>query len=114
MLDCMEGVHYVPSRGGTFRSEPLPASAVRNSPPDVALARLAQRQHGVVTLAQLAAVGIGPSGTRNRVAAGRLHRVHRGVFAVGHALLPGRGHWMAAVLACGPDAVLSHRSAAAL
>jgi len=68
----------------------------------------------VVTVAQLTKVGIGPSGARNRVAAGRLHRVHRGVYAVGHPLLPGRGHWMAAVLAYGPDAVLSHRSAAAL
>ncbi len=68
----------------------------------------------MVTVAQLTKVGIGPSGARNRVAAGRLHRVHRGVYAVGHPLLPGRGHWMAAVLAYGPDAVLSHRSAAGL
>src|SRR5204863_768092 len=41
-------------------------------------------------------------------------RVHRGVYAVGHPRLTGRGRWMAAVLACGPDAVLSHRSAAGL
>lgn len=49
-----------------------------------------------------------------RVAGGRLHRVHQGVYAVGHPLLTQRGRWMAAVLACGPEAVLSHRSAAAL
>ncbi len=48
------------------------------------------------------------------VAKGWLHRLHRGVFAVGHTRLTVKGHWMAAVLACGPDAVLSHRSAAAL
>lgn len=105
MLAVVKGAHYVPSRGGTLCSDP---------PPDATLARLAARQHGVVTLEQLAMAGIGPSGARNRVAAGRLHRVHRGVFAVGHPVLPGRGHWMAAVLAYRPDAVLSHRSAAAL
>jgi len=80
----------------------------------VALAALAGRQHGVVALFQLAALGLGGSGVRSRVAAGRLHRVHRGVFAVGHRLLSREGHWMAAVLACGPGSVLSHRSAAAL
>jgi Protein of unknown function (DUF559) len=48
------------------------------------------------------------------VAAGRLTRIHRGVYAVGHARLTERGRWMAAVLAYGPTAVLSHRSAAAL
>ena len=51
---------------------------------------------------------------KTRVATGRLHRIHRGVYAVGHVTLPSRGHWMAAVLACGPDARLSHASAAAL
>ena len=51
---------------------------------------------------------------RNRVAAGRLHRVHRGVYAVGHRRLTGRGRSMAAVLAYGSNAVLSHRSAAGL
>ena len=44
----------------------------------------------------------------------RLHRIHRGVYAVGHRGLGEKGRWMAAVLACGPDAVLSHTSAAAL
>ncbi len=48
------------------------------------------------------------------VAKGWLHRLHRGVYAVGHSRLTVRGRWMAAVLACGPDAVLSHRAAAAL
>lgn len=48
------------------------------------------------------------------VRAGKLHVVHRGVYAVGHRRLSGRGHVMAAVLACGPDAVASHRTAADL
>src|SRR4051812_18316927 len=51
---------------------------------------------------------------QRRLSAGRLHQVHRGVYAVGHpALMPG-GRLMAAVLACGPGAVLSHRHAAGL
>jgi very-short-patch-repair endonuclease len=48
------------------------------------------------------------------VARGRLHRIHRGVYAVGRSQITGRGHWMAAVLACGPRAALSHRSGAGL
>ena len=49
-----------------------------------------------------------------RIRAGRLHRLHAGVYAVGHQVLPREGRWMAAVLASGPEAVLSHWSAAAL
>jgi hypothetical protein len=48
------------------------------------------------------------------VASGRLHRVHRGVYAVGHTIIDWRGRFLAAVLACGPGALLSHRSAAHL
>jgi hypothetical protein len=51
---------------------------------------------------------------RKRAARGSLHRIHRAVYAVGRSKLTGHGHWMAAVLACGPSAVLSHRSAAGL
>jgi predicted transcriptional regulator of viral defense system len=91
----------------------LPARSARAGW-DRAIARLAARQHGVVTLAQLLALGMSPSTVRDRVAAGRLHRVHRGVFAVGHLAIGPRGHWTAAVMACGPGAVLSHRSTAAL
>lgn len=81
-------------------------------PRELALARLADRQHGVVSLGQLMALGLSPSAVRMRAAAGRLHRVHRGVYAVGRARLDGRGRRMAAVLACGPGAVISHRTAA--
>jgi hypothetical protein len=77
------------------------------------VAGLAERQHGVVALRQLQDLGLCDSAVRKR-AGGRLHRVHRGVYAVGHRLLTERGRWMAAVLACGPKAVLSHRDAAAL
>ncbi|HEX6698788.1 MAG TPA: type IV toxin-antitoxin system AbiEi family antitoxin domain-containing protein [Solirubrobacteraceae bacterium] len=81
-------------------------------PPDLALAELARRQWGVVSLAQLGALGIGPRAAQRRAQAGKLRRVHRGVYAVGGAVLPREGRWLAAVLACGPGAVLSHVSAA--
>jgi very-short-patch-repair endonuclease len=78
------------------------------------LAALAARQHGVVALWQLVALGLGRGAIRHAVAAGRLHRIHAGVYAVGHARLTQNGRWMAAVLAGGAGAVLSHGSAAAL
>jgi very-short-patch-repair endonuclease len=81
---------------------------------EAGLARLAGRQHGVISRAQLLALGLGRGGIRHRVASGRLHPIHRGVFAVGHRVLSREGHWLAAVLAAGPGAVISHRSAAAL
>ena len=78
------------------------------------LAALATVQHGVVAREQLAALGFQPSAVDRRVAAGRLHVIHRGVYAVGHPVLGRDGRWLAAVLACGPGAALSHRSAAEL
>ena len=83
-----------------------------DEPIDLRLARLADRQHGVVSVAQVCVLGLSTSAVRKRAAAGRLHRVHRGVYAVGRARLDSRGRRMAAVLACGPGAVLSHRTAA--
>lgn len=83
-------------------------------PVDVRLAALAARQHGVVSTAQLMALGLGRGAIAFRVRRGRLHRLHRGIFAVGHPRLTKQGRWMAAVLAAGPGAVLSHRDAAAL
>lgn len=79
-----------------------------------AIVRLAARQHGVVARRQLFALGFGRGAIEKRLARGRLHRVHPGVYAVGRPDLPPGGIWAAAVLACGPDVVLSHRSAAAL
>lgn len=87
---------------------------IDNAHPDVDVARIASRQHGVITTAQLLAAGIHSSGITKRLAAGRLHRVHRGVYAVGHQALSNEGRWIAGVLACGRGAVLSHRSAGAL
>lgn len=81
---------------------------------DRSLARLAAVQHGVVSSAQLADVGLDRSATMRRARAGRLHLIHRGVYAVGHAGIGFEGRLMAAVLACGPGSVLSHRSAAEL
>ncbi len=68
----------------------------------------------MVTRAQLEAMGLSRSAVGRRARDGRLHRVHRGVYAVGHPILTANGHRMAAVLACGPGATLSHASAAAL
>jgi hypothetical protein len=80
----------------------------------VKIGRLAERQHGVVSLAQLQLLGLSKAAVSKRTKSGRLTRIHRGVYAVGHARLTAHGRWMAAVLAYGPRAVLSHRSAAAL
>jgi hypothetical protein len=68
----------------------------------------------VVALWQLVEMGLEVRLVDKRVAAGRLHSVHQGVYAVGHPLLSRDGHRMAATIACGPHAILSHRSAAAL
>jgi predicted transcriptional regulator of viral defense system len=81
---------------------------------DLNIAALANRQHGLVTLVQLEDLGMDRRTASARVMAGRLHRVHDGVFAVGYPRLSSDAVLMAAVLACGPGAVLSHGSAATL
>lgn len=78
------------------------------------LAALATRQHGVVSRSQLIELGLGSGAIDSRLRSGRLHAVHRGVYAVGHESLSQRGIWLAAVLACGEGAALSHESAATL
>jgi len=75
---------------------------------------LAKRQHGIVTRRQLLALGFRPRAIEHRVARGRLHLAMHGVYAVGWPRLTPKRRWMAAVLACGEGAMLSHRSAAAL
>jgi len=76
--------------------------------------RLARRQHGVVGRQQLIDLGLGRRAVARRLEQGRLHERHRGVYVVGVRRISRRGRWMAAVLACGAGAVLSHRSAARL
>jgi very-short-patch-repair endonuclease len=83
-------------------------------PRDAAVAELARRQEGVVGRAQLLALGLGADAIDWRVRRRRLHIVHRGVYAVGHLALTRNGRFIAAVLACGEGAALSHFSAAVL
>ena len=76
-----------------------------------AVAERAAGQWGVVSLVQLGSLGAGRGAVARAVEGGRLHRVHRGVYAVGHRALGREGRALAAVMACGEGAVLSHRSA---
>jgi predicted transcriptional regulator of viral defense system len=80
---------------------------------DRGLALLANSQHGVVSIRQLEQrLGFSHQAVERAVASGRLHRLYRGVYAVGHTELSQRGGCLAAVLAVGPGAMLSHYSAA--
>ena len=83
-----------------------------NTGVDEPLAKIARSQWGVVSLAQLRALGLSLGAVKHRARVGRLRRLHRGVYAIGGAALPREGRHLAAVLACGPGAVLSHVSAA--
>jgi very-short-patch-repair endonuclease len=83
-------------------------------PADAQIADLADEQHGSVERSQLVGLGLHPRAIDRRVAAGRLHPLHRGVYAVGDRSLPPLGRLAAAVRATGGEAVASHRSAAAL
>jgi very-short-patch-repair endonuclease len=88
--------------------------AAEQPPDDSRLAKLAERQHGVASRRQLLWLGFSSQAIKTLVKRGRLHRLSPGVYAVGHTRLTAKGRWMAAVLACGPAAVLSHGEAAAL
>lgn len=81
---------------------------------DQRLAQLARAQHGVVSVGQLHELGFHRNAIARPVRAGRLHRLHVGVYAVGHTVLNRNARYLAAVLAAGDGAVLSHRSAAVL
>lgn len=118
----------MPSGGRSLRrdpvSQPLPLDVVvamsaqrrdrdrANADLDVVIARLASRQHGVVDRAQLRALGASRAAISHRLKHGRLLALHRGVYAVGHAAVTDLGRAIAALLAVGPGAVLSHRAAA--
>lgn len=95
-------------------SDPKCGGQVRGPRVDERIAALAAGQHGVVTRGQLLDARIASSTIDVRVATGELLKLHRGVYAVGHAHLRREGHWLAAVLAVGDQVALSHRDAAAL
>jgi len=94
--------------------EPVIGAQTASVDHDRALGALAERQHGVVAHRQLLELGLGRRAIGHRLERGRLQGVHRGVYALGHRGLSRSGRWVAAVLAAGPGAVLSHRSAADL
>ena len=83
-------------------------------PWDGSIAELAREQHGVVSRPQLIGLGMGSRAIEGRLERGSLHRLHKGVYKVGYRRVGRKGRWMAAVLAGGEGAVLSHRSAALL
>src|SRR5262245_6971075 len=87
-----------------MRDQPLPRGKD--------LATIAARQYGVVSVVELKRLGYSKHWVSRAVAEGRLHQLHRGVYAVGHTDLSLHGRCLAGVLACGPGALLSHWSAA--
>jgi len=94
--------------------EPRIAAERRSRVLDRAIAATAARQQGVISREQLERIGLSRHEIGERIAAGRLHRLHRGVYAVGHPEISRAGRYLAAVLFAGEGAVLSHRSAADL
>lgn len=81
---------------------------------DRVIGGLAGRQHGVVCRRQLLAAGLSRHSIDGRIARGALHVVYTGSYLVGHRAVRVEARWMAAVLACGVGAVLSHRSSGQL
>jgi very-short-patch-repair endonuclease len=106
--------HGEPVRAAQRATDRDLGEAEHVQPVDRAVAALAAGQHGVVTRAQVLALGLTRHGVEHRLTAGRLHLLHRGIFAVGHLGVSAHGRRLAAVLACGDGAWLSHRSAAVL
>jgi very-short-patch-repair endonuclease len=94
--------------------DPDISSRYRARDVDRLIARLAQAQHGVVSRAQLVHAGVGQGAVDHRVVTERLHVVHPGVYSAGHRALATDARRMAAVLAAGPGAVASHRTAGAI
>jgi hypothetical protein len=95
-------------------SQKDPTDPFVTTPPGVRAARLAAGQWSILALADLLACGLTYSGVKVLVRQGHLHPLYRGVFAWGHPNVAQEGRWLAAVKACGPDAVLSHFAAGCL
>ncbi len=91
-----------------------PGDQLGGARPDVLVARLAGADRGVLSVTELRACGLSDTAISGRVRRGWLHRLHRGVYAVGHPNVPLEGRFLAAVKACGPGAALSHVPAAVL
>ena len=100
--------------GSKLQKQPDRCARIERELRERELAAMARRQHGVVARQQLKALGIENGAIKARLRLGQLHAIHRGVYSLGHRRLNIRGAWLAAVLACGEGALLSHRSAAAL
>src|SRR3954466_4095732 len=81
-------------------------------PAHKATPRLAEQQHGVVARRQLDRLGLGRGAVAHRLDVGRLHRLERGGYAVGHRRVTAKGRLMAAALARGEDALVARRAAA--
>lgn len=103
-----------PSRSQRLFDESRRKNVATSEEATVAIRELAERQHGVVARRQLIELGVGAGLLQDRVRGGHLLPLHQGVFAIGHRRIGLRGEWMAAVLACGPGAVLSYAAAAHL
>lgn len=105
--------HPHPSVDGPKTQDMMEFSA-RQHGRDGGIARICHQQHGLITLEQLEAQGLTVQAVHERLLSGRLHRIHQRVYSLTPGVLTQRARFMAAVLACGPGAVLSHRSAAYL
>src|SRR4051794_39500876 len=104
----------MPRRESLERRVVRPQAEQPDAHPDVLVAHLAGDQWSVLAAKELYACGLSPDAVWVRTRNGRLHRLHRGVYAVGHANVPLEGRFLAAVKACRSGAVLSHYAAAAL
>jgi very-short-patch-repair endonuclease len=93
---------------------PLAAALEEMHPVDIAIAKFASRQKGAITTEQLLALGLSRTAVAYRVRIGRLHRIHRGVYLVGHDVPPPLAYEQAALLACGESSFLSYRTAGRL
>src|SRR5687767_9220602 len=78
-----------------------------------AAAHLAARFEGILDLDELRACGFSQDAIDRRVRSARLHRIHEGVYAIGHPNISLMGRFIAAVKACRPSGILSHRAEAA-